>query len=212
VFPTTIWTTIRRAGDQDTAALQDVAVRYRTPVLEYIRKRGFQGSDAEDLCQDVFVRVLEGGVLAKADRQRGRFRSLLLSVTTHVIQDRLRKRRELPVEDPEISQGVERPQPEFDEGWALHLAERAMQRLKEEGSPYYKVLEGHLSGEPQDRNKLWIARRKLAAHIRREVAYTCATRDDFQEEIAYLARYLRPREASGPGPADVAGGPQGPPD
>ena len=72
MFPTTIWTTIHQAGEQDTVALQDVAQRYRQPVLEFIRRRGFNGNDAEDICQDVFVRVLQGRVLAKADRQRGR--------------------------------------------------------------------------------------------------------------------------------------------
>ena len=88
---------------------------------------GLQGHDAEDLCQDVFVCVLAGGVLAKADPDRGRFRSLLLAVTTHVIFDRLRKRCEVPVED------IEPPQPdapdEFDRSWALHGTERAIQRL-----------------------------------------------------------------------------------
>ncbi len=193
MFPTTIWTTIRQAGELDTAALQDVAVRYRQPVLEYIRRRGFQGNDAEDLCQDVFVRVLQGGVLAKADRNRGRFRSLLLSVTMHVILDRLRKKREIPVEDLEPPQ---RETEAFDQVWALHLTERALERMRDEGSPYYDVLEGHLSGQSQNRNKLWIARKKLAAQIRREVAYTCATPVDVEEELAYLGRYLRPRGAA----------------
>jgi RNA polymerase sigma-70 factor (ECF subfamily) len=190
MFPTTIWTTIHQAGAQDSGALADVARRYRQPVLEFICRRGFQGADAEDLCHDVFLRVLKGGVLAKADRDRGRFRSLLLSVTVHVIQDRLRKRREVPVEDLEPPQR----ESEFDEGWALHLTERALQRLQEQGSPYYDVLEGHLSGRRQDRNKLWIARRKLAAQVRQEVACTCATRADYEGELAYLSKYLRPSE------------------
>jgi RNA polymerase sigma factor (sigma-70 family) len=188
VFPTTIWTTIHQAGAEDSLALADVAQRYRQPVLEFIRRRGYRGPDAEDLCHDVFLRVLKGGVLAKADRNRGRFRSLLLSVTVHVIQDRLRKRREMPVKDLEPPQR----ESEFDEGWALHLTERALQRLQEQGSPYYDVLEGHLAGQRQDRNKLWIARKKLAALIRQEVVYTCATRADYETELAYLSQYLRP--------------------
>ncbi len=191
MFPTTIWTTIRQAGDHDTVALQEVAERYRRPVLEYIRRRGFQGNDAEDVCQDVFLRVLQGGVLAKADRERGRFRSLMLAVTSHVILDRFRKRRDVPVED--IEPPSHEPIDEFDRSWALHLTERAIERLREDGSPYYDVLEGHLAGQPQSRNKLWIARKKLAAEIRREVAFTCATREDFDEEMAHLAPYLRPR-------------------
>ncbi len=139
------------------------------------------------------MRVLQGRVLAKADRQRGRFRSLLLSVTTHVILDRLRKRRETPVEDLETES--RESEQEFDQEWALHLTERALNRMRDEGSPYYDVLEGHLSGQPQNRNKLWIARKKLASQIRREVAYTCATPIDVEAEMAYLGRYLRPRGA-----------------
>ena len=69
-----------------------------------------------------------------------------------------------------------------------------MDALREEGSPYYDILAGHVLGERQDRNKLWIARRKLVAHVRREVAYTCRTHADFEEELAYLAQYLRPGE------------------
>ncbi len=191
MFPTTIWTTIHRAGEQDSSALQRVAERYRQPVLEHIRRRGFQGNDAEDVCQDVFLRVLQGGVLAKADRNRGRFRSLMLAVTTHVILDRFRKRRDVPVEDIDAPQHEETD--DFDRSWALHLTEHAIERLRDEGSPYYEVLSGHLAGQPQNRNKLWIARRKLAAEIRRQVAYTCATREDFDEEMAHLAPYLRPR-------------------
>jgi RNA polymerase sigma factor (sigma-70 family) len=190
VFPTTIWTRIQQAGAQDPAALEDFGERYRRPVLEFVEGRGFRGADAEDICHDVFLRVLRGGVLAKADRDRGRFRSLLLSVTTHVIQDRLRRKRDTPVEEIEVAQR----EADFDRAWAWHLTERAMDALREEGSPYYDVLRRHLGGEKQDRNRLWIARRKLGALIRREVADTCASPEDFEDELAYLSRYLRPPE------------------
>jgi hypothetical protein len=189
VFPTTVWTDIGRAGAQDPGALAEFAARYRGPVLEYVSRRGFGAADAEDVCQDVFVRVIAGGVLSKADRNRGRFRSLLLAVTTHVIQDRLRRRGELAAGDL-----LDPPcqEPDFDRPWALHLAERAMQRLGDEGSPYYEVLRRHLGGEKQDRNRLWIARRRLGELIRAEVAHTCATREDFDQEMSYLSAYLRP--------------------
>lgn len=190
MFPTTIWTRIHDAGAQDPAALEDFASRYRAPVLGYIQRRGFGASDAEDICQDVFVRVISGGVLAKADRNRGRFRSLLLAVTTHVILDRLRKRGETPVEDLEPPNR----EPDFDKAWAWHLTERAMDELAGRDSPYYDVLRRHLSGEKQSRNRLWIARRKLGTLIRREVARTCATETDYQDELRYLSRYLRPPE------------------
>lgn len=188
MFPTTIWTTIRKAGENDGAALEHFAESYREPVRRWIAGRGF-ASEADDLTQQVFLRVLSGNVLARADRERGRFRSLVLSVSTHVIQDFLRKRRDEPVEDLEPAER----DPDFDHAWALHLAERAMARLRENGSPYHAVLAGHLDGERQNRNKLWIARRKLTALIRDEVAQTCTSPEAFEDELAYLSRYLQPR-------------------
>ncbi len=191
MFPTTIWTTIREAGAEDGQALEACAGRYPPPIHEYLRRRGFKGHDAEDVCHDVFVRIFSGGVLAKADAQRGRFRSLLLAVTTHVIKDRLRRNREVRVREVDPPQ----QEAEFDRSWARHLTERALEQLREQGSPYYGVLEAHLVGAAQDRNKLWIARNKLAALIRREVAFSCATHADYEAELAYLARFLsRPRK------------------
>jgi hypothetical protein len=74
----------------------------------------------------------------------------------------------------------------------LHLARRALQRLRDEDSPYLEVLQVHLDGRSVDRKRLWHARRRLIAHIRHEEAMTCSSHDDFEEEVAYLSRFLRP--------------------
>ncbi len=198
-FPTTLWTTIRRAGEADPGALERFALRYRAPVLEYLRRRGYRQHDAEDICQDVFVRVLRQGVLQKADRERGRFRSLLLTITLRTLQDRARKRSEQPDSGLVDALSHDRSGPvrddEFDETWALSLAERAMTLLRQQGSTYYPVLVDHLSGTKVDRNKLWIARSKLINLIRREVALTCATPEDLEDELLHLSSYLRPKAA-----------------
>lgn len=188
MFPTTIWTNIARAGASDAEALERFAREYRNPVLSFARARGFRGADADDVCHDVFLRLLSGKVLARATAARGRFRNLLLSVAVHVIQDRLRRRRETPSDEIEI---VEQD-PDFDREWALELTSRALARLRAEGSPYYDVLDQHLAGVPQDRNKLWIARGKLIALIRHEVALTCTSHAELEQELAYLSPYLRP--------------------
>jgi RNA polymerase sigma factor (sigma-70 family) len=194
VFPTTVWTTIERAGRDEPEALESFAAQYRAPVLAYLRGRGLTAADAEDLCQDVFLRVLRGKVLARADEARGRFRGLLLAVARHAHLDWLRRRKKSVEELGDVPDR----DPDFDAVWAVHLAERAMERLRADGSPYHEVLCAHLAGEAQDRNRLWNARRKLVALIREEVAFTCRSEAEFEEELAYLSRYLRPRSARNP--------------
>jgi DNA-directed RNA polymerase specialized sigma24 family protein len=188
VFPTTIWDVVHTAGTRDPDALELFASEYRAPVIAFIRRRGVAADAAEDLCHDVFVRVLAGGVLAKADSGRGTFRSLLCTVAARVVQDWRRKQRELPHDDRELAA----PAPDFNRAWAVHLTERALRALKRDSPRAYAVVRSHLTGERQDRNKLWIARRKLIALVRREIALTCRTRDEVEREMAVLGPYLRP--------------------
>ena len=194
MFQTTIWSTIHKAGDRDPGALERFAERYRAPVLRFVRSRGFSENGAEDVCQEVFVRILAGDVLALADGSKGRFRSLMRAIATHVIQDRRQRRKEIPVAD--LDPGED--DPKFDREWILHLTEACLRRLREEGSPYYEVLREHLSGNATDRNKLWIAHRKLIALIRDQIALTCAGPAEFEEEVAYLSTFLRPEKSMRP--------------
>ena len=190
MFPGTAWTTIRRAGDDDREALERFASDYRPPVLRFLRRRGFSEADADDLCQDVFLRLIRGRVLSRAEPSRGRFRNLLLTVATRVVQDNARRRRPAAPLEEEPAGAAES---DFDGEWAVELLERAFAHLKSEGSPYYEVLRGHLAGSPQDRNRLWIARGKLLGRIRHEVALTCSSPEEVEEEMAHLGPYLRPK-------------------
>lgn len=196
VFPTTMWSEVRRAGARDRGALEDFAARYRSVLMRYLGRRGLPEWDAEDLCQEILLKLIRGAVLANADPAKGRFRSLLLAVTRNTLADRQRARRQIPAALPdgaaaeEVGAGGE--DPEFDHEWALHLAAAALAYLESEGSPYYAVLRDHLQGQAQDRNRLWLARRKLIARIRHEIAMTCASAHDFEDEVAYLSRFLRP--------------------
>lgn len=190
MFPTTIWTTIRQAAEDDDAARERFAALYLAPVTSYVKRRGMSEHDSEDLAQDVFVKLFRSDLLSRADRDKGRFRSLLLTVTKRVVQDRLRKKTATPVEDLEI---VERDE-EFDREWVTHLLARSLERLREDGSPYYQVLKDHLAGHKKKehtRNQLWIARRKLLALIRHEVALTCSSHADLEDELEYLSHYLK---------------------
>jgi hypothetical protein len=188
VFPTTVWDVVRAAGAQDPAALNEIAREYRAPVLNFIRSRGIDAALAEDLCHEVFVRLLRGKVLAKADATKGRFRSLLCTVTVRTIQDWSRRHHDVPVQELDVAVAA----PSFDRVWVLHLLERALKRLKDSSPRSYDVLRQHLSGEKPDRNKLWIARTKLISMMRREIALTCSSSRQIEDEIAHLSPYLRP--------------------
>ncbi|HEY8549660.1 MAG TPA: sigma-70 family RNA polymerase sigma factor [Vicinamibacterales bacterium] len=189
MFQTTIWEVVHAAGDGDSAALAKIAEEYRAPILAFIRGRGIDPARAEDLCQDVFVRLLTGEVLAKADPDRGRFRSLLCTVTIRVLQDWNRRHRgEAPLDELDPAG----PVPSFDRLWTLHLVERAFAELRRTSPVSAEVLREHLQGGQPHRNKLWIARKKLAALVRQQVALTCRTPAELEEELASLAPYLRP--------------------
>ena len=70
-------------GDGDTHSAQEALAKlfqtYWYPLYAYVRRRGYGEQDAEDLVQAFCVHLQEKQALAKADRQRGKFRTFLLS-------------------------------------------------------------------------------------------------------------------------------------
>jgi hypothetical protein len=83
-FVTTRWSLILSAAslasEQQKAhdALAELCRTYWRPIFLFVRGRGYSIEDAQDLTQDFFVTILEHNWLQNADRNRGRFRSLLL--------------------------------------------------------------------------------------------------------------------------------------
>lgn len=87
VFATTRWSVVLAAGHGDTTHAQDALAHlcqtYWYPLYAYARRRGHSPPDAQDLTQEFFTRLLRGNWVAKADQQRGRFRTFLLSAMQH---------------------------------------------------------------------------------------------------------------------------------
>src|SRR6266853_2189172 len=83
-FVTTRWSLILSAahfGSEEQGARDALAELCRTywrPIFSFVRGRGYSIEDAQDLTQDFFVAILKNEWLHNADRNRGRFRSLLL--------------------------------------------------------------------------------------------------------------------------------------
>jgi RNA polymerase sigma-70 factor (ECF subfamily) len=95
-FRSTNWPLIARAANRDEAeaqaALGELVQRYRAPLLGYLRRQ-FQASpeQAEDWLQGfVLEKLVIGNLLAGAQRERGRFRTLLLSALGRYVVSQLR--------------------------------------------------------------------------------------------------------------------------
>src|SRR5438876_8794663 len=81
-FTTTHWSVVLMAGQADSSqaneALEKLCRTYWYPLYAYVRRQGNSPEDAQDLTQIFFSRLLEKDYFAKADRDRGKFRTFLL--------------------------------------------------------------------------------------------------------------------------------------
>lgn len=150
-FPTSIWSAILSVR-QDPERVKDLIVRrYRDPIFEFVRRQNLPHEDAEDLTQEVFLRVCREDFLARADRQKGKFRTLLLAVTRHVIgqyrryelSERRDRRRQIALGDFDVP--ADGPSDdEFDRLWVKNLVAQAMERLKDD--PMVRALRLQMEG------------------------------------------------------------------
>ena len=150
-FPTTRWTLVVAAGDpqrkEARSALVDLCENYWYPLYAYLRRRGYPADQAQDLTQDFFMRVLEGRYLDRADPEKGRFRSFLLTSLKFFVADEkdrehAHKRGGGMVVPLEFSSGEERYQREpahnetperiFERRWALSMLDRVVERVRNE--------------------------------------------------------------------------------
>src|ERR1700733_5801736 len=150
-FPTTRWSLVVAAGDpgrkEAQPALVSLCENYWYPLYAYLRRRGYSADQAQDLTQEFFMRVLEGRYLDRADPEKGRFRSFILTslkffVADEADRDRAQKRGGGALVPLEFSSGEERYQREpahdetperiFERRWALSVLDRVVERLRNE--------------------------------------------------------------------------------
>jgi len=149
VFATTHWSIVLTAGQVDAPraqnALEKLCQTYWHPLYAYARRRGYSPDDAKDLTQGFFAWVLERNWVARADQQRGRFRSFLLTSFSRFLANewdhfKAQKRgggKIVAVEFTAAEAACQReltdqstPEESFDRRWALTLLEQAMHRLQ----------------------------------------------------------------------------------
>ena len=146
-FRTTRWSLIAAAHEESPggrAALAELCIAYRPPVLAYLRRCGY--ADAEDLTQAFFLGVLERGWYPLADPDRGRFRSLLLTSLRRFVVDQQARAHALRRSGPStgadaldsIADGGAGPEEAFVSAWLDTVVARASQRLEDEWARHGK--------------------------------------------------------------------------
>ena len=88
-FMPTHWSVVLAVAGADPVrraeALEQLCRTYWEPLYAYIRRRGYQMHDAQDLTQSFFAFVLERNAIEAADPERGRFRYFLLGCLKHFL-------------------------------------------------------------------------------------------------------------------------------
>ena len=178
-FTTTHWSVVLAAGTGRAPGAQEALERlcrvYWHPLYAFVRRLGHSPADAQDLTQGFFAYLLERDLVARADRQAGRFRSFQLGSLKHFLAHEHERATalkrgggqpllSLDELDPEERYAFEPPDaatPEtiFDQRWALQQVESALSRLRAEyvssgRGPLFDLLKDYVWG---DKNALGLA-------------------------------------------------------
>jgi DNA-directed RNA polymerase specialized sigma24 family protein len=171
VFATTLWAVVLTAGDPNhpgaVAALDRLCRTYWYPVYAYVRRKGRSATEAEDLTQEFFSRLLGRGFPAGVQREGGKFRSYLLRALDHFLINEWRRDSSakrgggtttfsLDGVDADARYRLEptdlaTPESLYDHRWAMTLLDAVRERLRSEYSQQGKdalfaALEPSLTG------------------------------------------------------------------
>jgi RNA polymerase sigma-70 factor (ECF subfamily) len=155
LFASTRWTVVLEAGESQAAsaqalsALSELCQMYWRPLYSFLRKQGFGPDDAQDLTQGFFADLIENRSYARADPDKGRFRSFLLGALKHFVADvrdrgRALKRgggkalqnlddKAIAEAEAQIARATKWQSNEvYDREWAASLLRQALGRLAQE--------------------------------------------------------------------------------
>jgi RNA polymerase sigma factor (sigma-70 family) len=175
VFATTRWSLVLQAGQNDSPqgadALAWLCRTYWYPLYVYVRRQGHEFADAQDLTQEFFARFLKLNYLRLADRDRGRFRTFLLTSLKHFLINEWNKASRqkrggghrlisLDADETEtrfLAEPADHRTPEkaFERRWAMVVLSRVLDQLQAEfvaagQGQVFDELKSILSGEEEE--------------------------------------------------------------
>jgi len=174
-FTTTHWSVVLAAADHTSSdvsdALAELCRTYWYPIYAYVRRKGYEVADSQDLTQEYFARFLEKNYLGVVDRRKGKFRSFLLASLEHFLAKEWTKNHRLKrgggkviiawdafkaeeryALEPPDNWTAERI---YERRWALTVLEQAMAALAAEYSSagkteLFEELRPFISGDDDD--------------------------------------------------------------
>jgi RNA polymerase sigma-70 factor (ECF subfamily) len=183
-FQSTHWSAVLAAGQADSpqaaAALETLCRAYWPPLYAFIRRRGHNPEEAQDLTQEFFAQFLKRNDLATTAPGKGRFRSFLLAVLKNFLvnewhRGQCQKRGggqvaiSLDAEPVEARYQVElvdtaTPERVFERHWAFTVLDQTMNRLREEYAStgkrdLFDLLKETLSGQKRTTPRAELAAR-----------------------------------------------------
>jgi DNA-directed RNA polymerase specialized sigma24 family protein len=200
-------------------AMESLCERYYQPIKSFILWNERHASDADDLTQAFFLHICEKGVMRRAERDRGKFRTFMISVLKNFLSHTNRAaatqkrggRVELLTLD-EVDAPTETDDARFDRAWAMALMDAALTQVAAEitetrGVEALKTLRLFLSAQhtapsyetaAQSLNLSVAAlkvdvmrwRRPLRELVRAEIGRTVSAPHEAEEEFVYLRQLL----------------------
>jgi len=151
-FTTTHWSVVLAAAQQESPqaaeALETLCRTYWYPLYVYVRRRGYEHEDAQDLTQQFFALFLQKEYVRLADRQRGRFRTFLLHALEHFLVNEWKRAQRvkrgggtpclsLDADEAENRYALETvttltPERVYEMRWARTLLEQVLAALQQE--------------------------------------------------------------------------------
>ena len=151
-FATTHWSVILTAGQNESqeadAALEKLCRTYWYPLYAFIRRQGHSPHDAQDLTQGFFALLLEKDFVTLADREKGKFRSFLLTALNHYLGDQRDRANAIKRGGGKVMVSLEEqtaegrwsqepatnlsPEMEYEKLWAVTVLQQALIHLRDE--------------------------------------------------------------------------------
>src|SRR5262245_51670339 len=150
-FTTTHWSVVLAAKDETSPTADDALAQlcraYWYPLYAFIRRRGHNPHDAQDLTQEFFYRLLDKRYLSAVDHRKGRFRTFLLAALEHFLANEWRRsqtqRRGGGQQIISVDESAEQryanepstnlsPERIYEQRWALAFLEQVLTKLRAE--------------------------------------------------------------------------------